>query len=80
MYGIDKIKEKKPGKKGLKERTASAPKELLRRGLDDGTERLRGQFRERPASEARGMIMVATRSRTPPGAGAVGQSAALKSC
>ena len=46
MYGIDKIKEKKPGKKGLKERAASAPKQLLRRGLDDGTERLRGQLRD----------------------------------
>lgn len=46
VYGIDKIKEKKPSKKGLKERTASAPKQLLRRGLDDGTERLRGQFRD----------------------------------
>lgn len=46
VYGIDKIKEKKPGKKGLKERTASAPKQILRRGLDDGTERLRGQFRD----------------------------------
>ena len=45
-YGIDKIKEKNPGKKGLKERVASAPKQLLRRGLDDGTERLRGQFRD----------------------------------
>lgn len=43
---IDKIKEKKPSKKGLKERAASAPKQLLRRGLDDGTERLRGQFRD----------------------------------
>ena len=30
----------------MKERAASAPKQLLRRGLDDGTERLRGQFRE----------------------------------
>lgn len=43
---IDKIKEKKPGKKGLKERVPSAPKQLLHRGLDDGTERLRGQFRD----------------------------------
>lgn len=43
---IDKIKEKKPGRKGLKERAASAPKQLLRRGLDDGTERLRGQLRD----------------------------------
>lgn len=43
---IDKIKEKTSGTKGLKERVASAPKQLLRRGLDDGTERLRGQFRD----------------------------------
>ena len=30
----------------LKERVKSAPKELIRRGLDDGTERLRGQLRD----------------------------------
>lgn len=43
---IDKVKEKKPGKKGLKERVVSVPKQLLRRGLDDGTDRIRGQFRD----------------------------------
>lgn len=43
---INKVKARKPGKKGLKERAATAPKQLLRRGLDDGTERLRGQFRD----------------------------------
>ena len=30
----------------MKEKVKSAPKELVRRGLDDGTERLRGQLRE----------------------------------
>ena len=30
----------------MKERAASDPKQLLRRGVDDGTERLRGQFRD----------------------------------
>lgn len=30
----------------LKERVKSAPKKLIRRGLDDGTERLRGQLRD----------------------------------
>ena len=30
----------------MKERVKSAPKELIRRGLDDGTERLRGQLRD----------------------------------
>lgn len=43
---IEKIKEKRTLKKGLKEKVISAPKELARRGLDDGMERLRGQFRE----------------------------------
>ena len=30
----------------MKEKVKSAPKELVRRGLDDGTERLRGQLRD----------------------------------
>lgn len=30
----------------LKERVKSAPKKLIRRGLDDGIERLRGQLRD----------------------------------
>ena len=30
----------------LKERVKSAPKKLIRRGLDDGTERLRGRLRD----------------------------------
>lgn len=30
----------------MKEKAKAAPKELVRRGLDDGTERLRGQLRE----------------------------------
>ena len=43
---IDKIKEKPQVQHTLKERVKSAPKELIRRGLDDGTERLRGQLRD----------------------------------
>ena len=42
----DKIKEKAPVRKELKEKVKAAPKELLRRGLFDGTQRLRGQLRE----------------------------------
>lgn len=30
----------------MKEKAKVAPKQLVRRGLDDGTERLRGQLRE----------------------------------
>lgn len=43
---IDKIKEKPQVQHTLKERVKSAPRELIRRGLDDGTERLRGQLRD----------------------------------
>lgn len=46
MRYIDKIKEKPQVQHTLKERIKSAPKELIRRGLDDGTERLRGQLRD----------------------------------
>ena len=46
MRYIDKIKEKPQVQHTLKERVKSAPKELIRRGLDDGTERLRGQLRD----------------------------------
>lgn len=46
MTDIEKIKEKRTIKKGLKEKVKTAPKELVRRGLDDGTERLRGQLRD----------------------------------
>ena len=42
----DKIKEKGPVRKEFKEKVKAAPKELVRRGLDDGTERLRGQLRD----------------------------------
>ena len=45
-YIIAKIKEKRTIRKKLKEKVKATPKELVRRGLDDGTERLRGQFRE----------------------------------
>lgn len=41
---IDKIKENPQVQHTLKERVKSAPKKLIRRGLDDGTERLRGQL------------------------------------
>ena len=46
MRYIDKIKEKPQVQHTLKEHVKSAPKELIRRGLDDGTERLRGQLRD----------------------------------
>lgn len=42
----DKIKEKAPIRKELKEKVKAAPKEMLRRGLSDGTQRLRGQLRD----------------------------------
>ena len=38
---IAKIKEKRTVKGKLKEKAKAAPKELVRRGLNDGTERLR---------------------------------------
>ena len=43
---IEKIKEKHPNTKGLKEKVKSFPKELVHRRLEDGTERLRLQFRD----------------------------------
>ena len=43
---IAKIKEKRTVTGKLKEKVKATPKELVRRGLDDGTERLRGQLRE----------------------------------
>ena len=43
---IEKIKEKHPGTKGLKEKVKSVPKELVHRGLEDGSERLRLQLRD----------------------------------
>ena len=43
---IEKIREKPPNTKGLKEKVKSVPKELTYRGLEDGTERLRLQFRD----------------------------------
>ena len=38
-------------RKGLTEKAKAAPKELVRRGLDDGTERLRGQVRDNRGQE-----------------------------
>ena len=46
VYAIEKIKEKASVEKKIKTRVKATPKQLLRRGLDDGTERLRGQFRD----------------------------------
>lgn len=40
------IREKPVQAAHIKEKVISAPKELLRKGLDDGTERLRTQFRD----------------------------------
>ena len=45
------MKQKGSARKGLTEKAAAAPKELARRGLDDGTERLRGQVRDNRGKE-----------------------------
>lgn len=50
--------------KQLKEKIQAAPKELARRGLEDGVERLRGQLRD-TARAARQTAMAATRLRMP---------------
>lgn len=42
----NKIKEKGPVRKELEKKVKAAPKELLRRGFSDGTQRLRGQLRD----------------------------------
>ena len=46
MIAIQKIKEKRTIKGKLKEKIKSAPKELVRHGLDNGAKHLRGQLRE----------------------------------
>ena len=46
VNAVDKVKEKAPVRKELKEKVKTAPKELVRRGLEDGTQRLRGQLRD----------------------------------
>ena len=43
---MEKIKEKPALSERIKEKAVSAPKELLRKGLDDGSERLRTQLRD----------------------------------
>ena len=43
---MEKIKEKPALGERVKEKAVSAPKELLRKGLDDGSERLRTQLRD----------------------------------
>ena len=43
---MEKIKEKPARSERIKEKVVSAPKELLRKGLDDGTDRLRTQLRD----------------------------------
>ena len=43
---MKKIKEKPTLSERIKEKTVSAPRELLHRGLDDGSERLRTQLRD----------------------------------
>lgn len=40
------VKEKETAKRGLKEHAKAMPKQAVRRGLDDGAERLRGQLRD----------------------------------
>lgn len=46
VYAIEKIKERLTTEKKIKTAAKTIPKQILRRGLDDGTERLRGQFRD----------------------------------
>lgn len=43
---MKKIKEKPTLSERIKEKTVSTPRELLHRGLDDGSERLRTQLRD----------------------------------
>ena len=43
---MEKIKEKPTLSERVKEKTVSVPKEILRKGLDDGSERLRTQLRD----------------------------------
>ena len=43
---MEKIKEKPALSERVREKAVSAPKELLRKGLDDGSERLRTQLRD----------------------------------
>ena len=43
---MERIKEKPTPGERVKEKAVSAPKELLRKGLDDGSERLRTQLRD----------------------------------
>ena len=50
---IKKVKEKPLGSKSAKEKVWAAPKELLRRGLLTGTEKLKGQLRDAAESGRR---------------------------
>lgn len=43
---MEKVKEKPALSQRVKEKAVSTPRELLRRGLDDGSERLRTQLRD----------------------------------
>ena len=43
---MDKIKEKPKAAGTVREKAKNAPKELVRRGMEDGTERLRSQLRD----------------------------------
>ena len=43
---MDKIKEKPKAAGTVREKTKNVPKELVRRGMEDGTERLRSQLRD----------------------------------
>ena len=43
---MKKIKEKPTLSECIKEKAVSTPRELLRKGLDDGSERLRTQLRD----------------------------------
>lgn len=43
---MDKIKEKPQATSSIREKITAVPKELVHRGLDDGTDRLRTQLRD----------------------------------
>lgn len=69
---MKKIKEKPTLSECIKEKAVSTPRELLRKGLDDGSERLRTQLRDTP-STGRQTSTAATPLRIPPPAACVGQ-------
>ena len=62
----------------LKEKGKTALKELVRRGLDGGTERLRSQFREAAQRAVQATCAMAKAAATPTNAAAKANVAAIK--